>query len=579
MPLVINTNVSAINSQRQLVQSGNDMDQAMERLSSGKRINSAADDAAGLAIANRMTSQIGGLNQAVRNANDGVSLIQTAEGALDEVTNILQRMRELAIQSANGIYSDVDRTSLDAEVQQLKAELDRIAETTTFNGQPLLDGSVGTVHLQVGAEANQTISFEIASLDTSELGAGIGGDIVGAEMALANLSQIATGDIEINGQDIGGFTSGFTDLYDGNVSTGTLSAVLEQINQNVANVDTTAFVELTASTDGTGIIRGNDQLTLTVDNQDGTQTTYNITDTGSLEELADKITEVTGGVLTGNVDSGGALQITSDAAARLTVGGDAAAITASGTAAGSIEARLLLNSTDDSAITIDIDTTVTVAQTAIFGLDERTSAGDLLGNNSASGGTMSEGDVIINGVTIGSAGDATASAKVLAINALSDETGVVASVTTGVTGGTTSIKLNSVSGEEITLEYAANGSRATLGIQETNVSATAGQTVDNIDISTTAGAQDSIAVIDGALETINSTRAELGAVNNRLEFTMNNLMNVVENTEGARSRIMDADFAAETSALSRAQVLQQASQAMLAQANARPQQVLQLLQG
>ena len=126
MPLYINTNVSSLNSQRQLVKSGMEMDQAMERLSSGKRVNNAADDAAGLAIANRQTSQIMGLGQAIRNANDGVSLIQTAEGALDETTNILQRMRELAIQSANGIYSDTDRATLDAEVQQLKSELDRI---------------------------------------------------------------------------------------------------------------------------------------------------------------------------------------------------------------------------------------------------------------------------------------------------------------------------------------------------------------------------------------------------------------------------------------------------------------------
>jgi len=150
MPLVINTNVAALNSQRQLVKSGNDQSEAMERLSSGKRINTAADDAAGLAIANRQTSQIRGLNQAIRNANDGVSLIQTAEGALDETTNILQRMRELAIQSANGIYSDADRATLDAEVQQLKAELDRISETTSFNGQKVLDGTLGEVELQIG---------------------------------------------------------------------------------------------------------------------------------------------------------------------------------------------------------------------------------------------------------------------------------------------------------------------------------------------------------------------------------------------------------------------------------------------
>src|SRR6218665_3930253 len=137
MPLIINTNVASLNSQRQLLNSGNALDKATERLSSGQRINSAKDDAAGLAISNRMTSQVRGLDQAVRNANDGVSLVQTAEGALQESTNILQRMRELAVQSSNGIYNDADRTTLNAESKQLKADLDRIAGTPSFNGKNL----------------------------------------------------------------------------------------------------------------------------------------------------------------------------------------------------------------------------------------------------------------------------------------------------------------------------------------------------------------------------------------------------------------------------------------------------------
>jgi len=575
MALVINSNIPSLNSQRQLVKSGMEMDQAMERLSSGKKINTAADDAAGLAISNRQTSQIRGLDRAVANANDGVSLIQTAEGALDESTNILQRMRELSIQSANGIYSDADRSTLDAEVQQLKAELDRIAETTSFNGQNILDGSQGEVKLQVGSEANQTIDFTISGFDTRSLGSGAGGDVIGAEMSLANISQIATGDITINSQDIGGFTT-TTNLLDGNVSTGTLQGVLDQINDNVANVEATAFVEMTASTDGTGIIRDNDILTIDVDMQNGTNQDFQVTDVGSLQELADAIGEASGGVLSASVNDDGRLVISSDDAAQITLGGGLASATGFA-AAGSAEARLALTSTDGSDITIDIDTTVTVAQHEIFGLDERTAAGDLLGTNAASGGSMAEGDVIINGVTIGAATAATAAAKAAAINLLSDQHGVVATVTTGVTGGTTSLKLDSVSGEEIKLEYGGTASRDTLGIQETNVSESAGKTINNVDISTQSGAQAAIDVIDGALETINSTRADLGAINNRLDFTVSNLMNVSENTSAARSRIMDADFAAETAALSRAQVLQQASSAMLAQANAAPQQVLSLL--
>src|SRR5690606_24524871 len=158
--------------------SGNALDKATERLSSGQRVNSAKDDAAGLAISNRMTSQIRGLDQAIRNANDGVSLVQTAEGALQEVTNMLQRIRELAIQSANGIYNDIDRRTLDAEVQQLKLEMNRISETTSFNGQKLLDGSLGDTFLQVGSQANETMNVKIGSFATSRLG-GTSGDIVG----------------------------------------------------------------------------------------------------------------------------------------------------------------------------------------------------------------------------------------------------------------------------------------------------------------------------------------------------------------------------------------------------------------
>ena len=164
MSLYVNTNVSALNAQRQLINSGKSLDTSFQRLSSGFRINSAADDAAGLQISNRLTSQIQGLDQAIRNASDGVSLIQTAEGALDESTNILQRMRELSIQAANGIYSDTDRAALDAEFQQLLDELDRIAETTSFNGQKLLDGSLGDVALHVGAEAGQIIDFSIQAM-------------------------------------------------------------------------------------------------------------------------------------------------------------------------------------------------------------------------------------------------------------------------------------------------------------------------------------------------------------------------------------------------------------------------------
>ncbi len=170
MALTINTNVASLNAQRNLSKSQGALNRSMERLSSGLRINSAKDDAAGLAISDRMTSQIRGLNQAARNANDGISLAQTAEGALQESTNILQRMRELAVQSANDTNSASDRQSLQAEVNQLKQELDRIADNTSFNGQTLLDGTMSKAQFQVGANSGETISFGISSAQVYAMG-------------------------------------------------------------------------------------------------------------------------------------------------------------------------------------------------------------------------------------------------------------------------------------------------------------------------------------------------------------------------------------------------------------------------
>jgi len=170
MALVVNTNVSSLNAQRNLVGTNKSLTRSIQRLSSGLRINSAKDDAAGLAISDRMTSQVRGLNQAVRNANDGISLAQTAEGALQESTNILQRMRELSVQSANDTNTASDRASLQKEVAQLQAELNRIANTTAFNGKILLDGTFGTAKMHVGAEANQVINITTGDTRTTQVG-------------------------------------------------------------------------------------------------------------------------------------------------------------------------------------------------------------------------------------------------------------------------------------------------------------------------------------------------------------------------------------------------------------------------
>ena len=219
MALVVNTNVPSIASQRYLMESRKEMETAMERLSSGKRINSASDDAAGLAIANRMTTQIQGLNVAIRNANDGISLVQTAEGAMSEVTDMLQRMRDLALQSVHGVNNDADRNTLDAEVQALKAEIDRISETTTFNDQQLLNGTYNVL-LQIGKDASETMALNVASVATAALGlaaspANTASDPVQTIVSqrLSSLAAFDAGDIEIDGTALRAFT-GSDDVSD-----------------------------------------------------------------------------------------------------------------------------------------------------------------------------------------------------------------------------------------------------------------------------------------------------------------------------------------------------------------------------
>ncbi len=563
MPLVINSNISSLNAQRQLVNSGNELATAMERLSSGKRINTAADDAAGLAISNRMTSQVRGLDQAIRNANDGISLIQTAEGALDETTNILQRMRELSIQSANGIYSPADRANLDREVQQLKEELDRIAESTTFNGQPLLDGSLGDMLLQVGSQANQTIKVSIGSMDSDSLG-GIRGDVTGTGMS-DTFDPAGTppglgfaGDVTINGQvllqaDLNGATN--------------MDEFLELINENVQGVKASTMVEVKAAGVGTGVLGAGDSVSLSLIRNDGTSEGFVITGTNTLLELAEKITTQTEGAIKATIDDDGKLVLGSQNAQRLevTLAGTGAA-GATGTIA-TANASLILNDTNPDNGD-DITVGYAAADAALLGLDARTND-TLTGVVGDYTNPLLAGDMLINGVEID--GATTAIELEAAINAVAAETGVFATNAAGI------ITLQSK--EEVSIAYTSTAAATTTGLQATNSNEFIGNTISTIDISTAEGAQAAIATIDVALESISATRSDMGAANNRLDFTINNLMVVSENTSAARSRIMDADFAAETAQLSRAQVLQQASQAMLAQANALPQQVLQLLQG
>jgi flagellin len=687
MPLVINTNVASLNSQRQLLNSGSALDRATERLSSGQRINSAKDDAAGLAISNRMTSQIRGLDQAIRNANDGVSLIQTAEGALQESTNILQRMRELSIQSANGIYSNADRKTLDAEVQQLIMELDRIATSTSFNGQNLLDGSLGKVDLQVGADAGQTITMKIPAMDAKTLGMGfVGVDMLGGEIDLTTLA-INENDILINGQSIAKALESFNgfDLPGPPVVPAqTMDKLVDLINKNVLGVNASTYAQATATGAGSGVLESGQVFEVAITKLDGTLTTIQVTNTQNLEELAEKINKESGGLLNAKVGENSKLSIAGINVASFSItDGSIPANAAGGSIAGTYAGRLVLESEHGDPITITRGSTGTLAQLDALGFRENTTPGQIEGVGIATPNVAwNVGDLSINGTIISNKNTDSLAGKVAAINASQEDTGVtaqafasatldfapsdlttltgtfelngveidlgaasptrtVASVvaifnaSTNATGisatllgtrivleGAASsmtfrngagdvatalggallghsdfdnhatpaavvdgdsvnggIKLNSTNGAPISVKLGPNADPDTLGLLESNVTAEGafGTAIASISIDSVAGAQKALGVIDNALATINDARSQLGAINNRLDFTMSNLANVSEKTSASRSRIVDADFAAETAALSRAQVLQQAAQAMLAQSNARPEQVLQLL--
>jgi flagellin len=476
MALTINTNVASLNSQRNLSKSQGSLNTSLQRLSSGLRINSAKDDAAGLAISDRMTSQVRGLNQAARNASDGISLAQTAEGALQESTNILQRMRELSVQSANDTNTASDRASLQAEVSQLQAELDRIAQTTEFNGKRLLDGSFSTATFQVGANAGQTISFGIASAKAASIGSIADG--TGTEVSSAAATDIT--------------------LTLGSGSTQTISSSANfAVSGDTSRDGTSAYAKAAA-----------------------------INDAG-LPGLS--ATASTSGTVTMGAIGGTAL--------------DTYTLTVNGTSIYSgadVSAGLSINDVRD-AINLSSDETGVIA--SVNGGDITLEAAD--GRN----------------ITLTESG-----------------TGFVAG-TDGlmVTGGDFADALRGTVKLSATETIAIGGTQSDIGFTSAGVAKdTLG--VDSIDIGTSSGAATGIKRIDAAIATIDEIRSGLGAVQNRFESTISNLQNVSENISAARSRILDADFAAETASLTKSQILQQAGVAMLSQANQLPQVALSLLQ-
>ena len=755
MPQVINTNIASLNAQRNLNSSQGSLATSLQRLSSGLRINSAKDDAAGLAIADRMSSQVRGLNQATRNANDGISLAQVAEGALSETNNILQRIRELSIQSANATNSASDRLALQSEANQLISELDRIANTTSFNGLKLLDGNFVAQNFQVGAEANQTISVTMSGATSDALGinkADANNTITGIENATNggpvaqtrgltrvadSAANLAFGAEIITVTDPSG-NAVTLDLATVDNATGALSASGTGL---IAQLDALTGVSAVSGTGTTAdIVLGNLTLanteTITFSIGDGTNTVaYTYTNSTGLAQTGDALVAavaadlagfVNGGVgeptfTVGVVDSGpnDILRITSwstdivlqnfvsSTAGNQSVTFNGQTLTEAGT--DSAVAVQKLNVTLDPGYTIKTSVTAPTALAGLFTLVNGTASPVGYGNSDVSGGNNVAAQLLtINGTASKTVNvEANDSAKDIAVgvNAVADQTGVNATArtiatisgldTAGVVSFTlfgsnsagqdvsanitnvndltelsnainsqsgktgivaklavdkASITLEQANGDDIKIQgfnhsaaIASNSAPVIVSLQVTGgtgsatrlqagggdtlpgvagflagsrdstvvggnvefkavsgyfsvkssvdqlsgglfsgsaniLQASVQQKVSAIDISSVEGANKAIDIVDGALARINSIRADLGAVQNRFGSTIANLTTGAENLSAARSRIQDADFAAETAALTRAQVLQQAGVAMLAQANALPNQVLQLLQ-
>ena len=469
MALYVNTNVSSLNAQRQLTSSGKVLDTAYQRLSSGLRINSAGDDAAGLQISNRLTSQINGLNQSVRNANDGISLAQTAEGALEETTSMLQRMRTLSIQSANGSNADEDRVALQQEMGQLSHEINRIADITTFGGRNLLDGSYQGI-FQVGADAHQTISFSMkyGGVDNSvNLGGNGGFTISGLTSGVAYVEEEpeAPEEVQIIPDEQGGFVNQHGDVINEN-------GHLIDENGDLINEEGQRVTENGLLIDENGDLfneegqRVNEEAVL-IDDQDRP-----INENGVLiNETGTPINE--DGTLREDV-----------------LNEDGTTLHADGT-------------------TTNLDGSVSYPDGRVILLDGAVVHPDGSINHPDGSITQPDGTVV-----------------------------------------------------EPEKKYG-----------------TPLLTVDSVSITNTDNSQSMIAILDTMIQAVDSKRAELGAVQNRFSSTINNLSSVSENVSAARSRVRDADYAAETASLTSSQIIQQASSTILAQANQRPQAALQLLGG
>jgi flagellin len=679
---VINTNLSAIAAQNSLRTSALNQTTAMERLSSGIRINSAKDDAAGLAISTRMTANIRGLSAAIRNANDGISLTQTAEGALSSIGDNLQRIRELAVQSANTGNSDSDRGALNTEARQLVSEIDRIANNAQFNGIKLLDGSFQNQSLQVGAgnDANDRIAISIGSAKVSALGIGSNSSYskILAQGASVTNVPLAAGTLSINGAQIGASSTdgvsytnadssaiskaaainaasgltGVTATVSRTEVTSSAATVFDSVDAGAVMVNGVDIGEIGTSRNGiergvqtaaainaktsqTGVTATADtstgalsliaadgrNITVSTTTNGGLRTGLITTETGSAPSVgntsafklngieiaaytaptgtsvsmtttgavaATEVSEITFGALT----EGQSLTVnglTYTAGASGTSAAETAAAFASITAAATSGAMATANTTaagkgtysgswaasfTSAAITSTTHVVVTAAASGVI-TDAFSAAGshgvalrNLINAQSAQSGVSATTDSTGALTLTVAASDG----RGLEITGTMTNTGLTAQSAsqsakiTLSTNGDKGIVIGGNSGAESTGQ---NGNR---GFNASVLSSSGG-----VDLSTAAGSQAALSVLDTAINSVTDSRASMGAYQNRLTASVVNLEVTSMNLQASRSRILDTDYAKETTNLAKSQIIQQAATAMLAQANQSAQSVLSLL--
>ena len=477
--LVLNTNLDSLIAQNSLTTSGNQLTTALQQLSSGLQINTAADNAAGYAIAQGMTSQINGLNTAINNANDGVSLTQTAQGALTEITNDLQTMRDLAVQSLNATNSSTDRADLNQQFQQLSADIQQVASTASFNGVNLFNGTFNAQTFQIGANARETITVaNIASMQTTAIGQTYSASVTSS----AATGALTAGALVINGVQVGASTSDGVSTADSSYSA---LAIANAINAaGISGVQATA-----------------------------------------------KATSVTGAAAAGTTSA------SFSSTNSLTING--VSITGSAATATAIAADINLSSVQSQT---GVTATVTGGATGTITL------------------TAADG----RNITVAEAGSA------------ATWTGLTGASTGTTTIGTVKLTSTATSQSGAGLDITSVG---TSGFTVNNTAATQNSsTVSTANVTTVADSNLALSTIDAALQQVASSGAQLGAYQNRFQSAISGLQTDATNLSSAKSSIVDTNYAQATSDLSKAQILQQASTAMVAQANTIPQQILTLLQ-